>query len=167
MKHNYKEIQENTRKFNQRELIKSTIGITMTAILTVSILFLLAMTISCSSNTGSNCDDPVKVEAVKDYVHNPSTLNRSQNKTIPNLALTNDKVVEGNITVQNDINLNGYTLTVYGQVKASRINGPGNLLYCTKILQWGTQNGVNQTKMGCSTLGMDEVVYVKETYNCD
>jgi hypothetical protein len=161
MKENYKEIQENTKKFKQWEMIKDVACIIGLTVIGAMLL------ISCTQNTGSNCEDPVKVESVKEYVHGANTLGKSNSKVIPNLALTSDKIIEGDLTVQNDINLNGYSLVVYGNVKASRVNGPGNLSYCTKELRWGTQNGVNKIKLDCSTLGMEEVVTVQEYYDCE
>ena len=127
----------------------------------------LALFESCTQNNGSNCEDPVKVEAVKEYVHSSNPLSRSQDKTVTQLSLESDRIFEGNLTVQNDINLNGYSLVVYGRVKASRVNGSGHLSYCTKELQWGTQGDVIQTQLDCSTLGMDEVVTVQEYYDCE
>ena len=122
---------------------------------------LLAVSVLVASCTSNNCYEAKKSVIVKELHSKSSNINRS------NWALTQDREVYGDVTIDNDLNLNGYSLTVYGHVQATNLNGGGTLTYCSINITGRTQNDPVLKKMDCNTLGLDEVEYVQETYDCD
>jgi hypothetical protein len=122
---------------------------------------LLVLSVALASCTSNNCYEAKKSVIVKELHSKSSGINRD------NWALTQDREVYGDVIIENDLNLNGHSLTVYGHVQATNLNGGGTLTYCSKNITGRTQNKPTQVQMDCNTLGLDEVEYVQETYDCE
>ena len=122
---------------------------------------LLVLSVALASCTSNNCLERTSVKTVKELHNKTSNIVKS------NWALTQDREVYSDVTIHNDLNLNGYKLTIYGHLEATNLNGGGTLIYCSKNITGRTQNKPTQIKMDCNTLGLDEVEYVQENYDCE
>lgn len=195
MKENYKEIQENTEKFKQWEMIKDVACIIGLTVIGAMLL------ISCTQNTGLNCAETTySVESNTAMNRSSSLINRGDYKVLSGTTLVlhedskfNSLIIEGNgqviglasnvyvcdkIIIKANGRLSMQGTVIYVDNMQVRSNGNLKAKNVNFYRVYNNKGNLADTKItdntgedvpNCSdpTAGMDEVVTVQEYYDCE